>query len=491
MSRFQGLKQTAAAKSAPAAITHRITCRVCDRPGLQAANVGIPAGYPDYVLHTMVRVVKGGEEVKISKRAGSYVTLRDLIEWTSTDAVRFFLLSRKPDTEYTFDVDLAVQKNNDNPVYYVQYAHARVCSVFRQAAERATLAPPAGARLLSPIYSITPHGVDFARPARLRIPFDASGIAAGARPVLLKAQPGSDWVIQSDTERDGDALLVAGAAALGESASWYRPAMTLPSFLRGAPARPNPRPEPLRAIAARLDGHLKRLEAEGATVHPQSEYARGREGLPFKNAGARVAGAAVGVRRRRRQAAVLRAQLVGTEDRRQQILDAAHVARFQPLLVLHLVHVQARRTAGRARQQVAGLIDDRDLIGGEPRYARRHQMHDRRDLTGVEHAAGLELHQHRGRRLLLVAHEHRVLRQREVHARVLHRGERGDRARQEALRDARPGLSPAWAGPDRGPEACAQRAAAASAISQAAASRSPGVGRASGPRSQLHGRRAS
>lgn len=101
------------------------------RAGLQAADVGIPQGYPDYVLHTMVRVVRGGEEVKISKRAGSYVTLRDLIEWTSKDAVRFFLLSRKPDTEYTFDVDLAVQKNNDNPVYYVQYAHARICSVLR------------------------------------------------------------------------------------------------------------------------------------------------------------------------------------------------------------------------------------------------------------------------------------------------------------------------------------------------------------------------
>ena len=99
------------------------------RAGLQAADVGIPAGYPDYVLHTMVRVVRGGEEVKISKRAGSYVTLRDLIAWTSKDAVRFFLLSRKPDTEYTFDVDLAVAKNNDNPVYYVQYAHARICSV--------------------------------------------------------------------------------------------------------------------------------------------------------------------------------------------------------------------------------------------------------------------------------------------------------------------------------------------------------------------------
>ncbi len=99
------------------------------RAGLQSAGLGIPAGFPDYVLHTMVRVVRGGEEVKISKRAGSYVTLRDLIEWTSKDAVRFFLLSRKPDTEYTFDVDLAVAKNNDNPVYYVQYAHARICSV--------------------------------------------------------------------------------------------------------------------------------------------------------------------------------------------------------------------------------------------------------------------------------------------------------------------------------------------------------------------------
>ena len=77
----------------------------------------------------MVRVTRGGEEVKLSKRAGSYVTLRDLIEWTSKDAVRFFLLSRKPDTEYVFDVDLALAQNNDNPVYYVQYAHARICSV--------------------------------------------------------------------------------------------------------------------------------------------------------------------------------------------------------------------------------------------------------------------------------------------------------------------------------------------------------------------------
>jgi arginyl-tRNA synthetase len=106
------------------------------RAGLQAAGAGIPEGYPDYVLHTMVRVMKNGEEVKISKRTGGYVTLRDLIDWTSKDAVRFFLLSRKPDTEYTFDIDLAVQKNNDNPVYYVQYAHARICSVLAAWSEK-------------------------------------------------------------------------------------------------------------------------------------------------------------------------------------------------------------------------------------------------------------------------------------------------------------------------------------------------------------------
>ena len=106
------------------------------RAGLQAAGMGVAAGYPDYVLHTMVRVIKDGVEVKISKRTGGYVTLRDLIDWTSKDAVRFFLLSRKPDTEYTFDVNLAVAKNNDNPVYYVQYAHARICSVLAAWADK-------------------------------------------------------------------------------------------------------------------------------------------------------------------------------------------------------------------------------------------------------------------------------------------------------------------------------------------------------------------
>ncbi|WP_175624307.1 MULTISPECIES: arginine--tRNA ligase [Oxalobacteraceae] len=116
------------------------------RAGLQALDIGIPQGYPDYVLHKMVTVMRNGEEVKISKRAGSYVTLRDLIEWSNgetvdgevrdltrgRDAVRFFLISRKADTEFVFDVDIALTQGDENPVYYVQYAHARICSVLAQ-----------------------------------------------------------------------------------------------------------------------------------------------------------------------------------------------------------------------------------------------------------------------------------------------------------------------------------------------------------------------
>lgn len=106
------------------------------RAGLQALGMGIPQGYPDYILHKMVRVMRGGEEVKISKRAGEYVTLRELIEWVGRDAVRFFLVSRRADSEFVFDVDLALSQSEENPVYYVQYAHARICSVFRQLQEK-------------------------------------------------------------------------------------------------------------------------------------------------------------------------------------------------------------------------------------------------------------------------------------------------------------------------------------------------------------------
>ncbi|KWK72070.1 arginine--tRNA ligase [Burkholderia ubonensis] len=123
------------------------------RAGLQGLHIGIPKGYPDYVLHKMVTVMRDGLEVKISKRAGSYVTVRDLIEWSGgaapgqeaapdlideatitrgRDAVRFFLISRKADTEFVFDIDLALKQNDENPVYYVQYAHARICSVLNE-----------------------------------------------------------------------------------------------------------------------------------------------------------------------------------------------------------------------------------------------------------------------------------------------------------------------------------------------------------------------
>jgi len=133
---------------------HGTVARV--RAGLQALSetfsLGIPAGYPDYALYKMITVMRGGQEVKISKRAGSYVTLRDLIEWTSRDAVRFFLISRKADTEFTFDIDLALKANDENPVFYVQYAHARICSVLAQWADKmggdaATLAHADPARL--------------------------------------------------------------------------------------------------------------------------------------------------------------------------------------------------------------------------------------------------------------------------------------------------------------------------------------------------------
>jgi len=106
------------------------------RAGLQALNMDIPEGWPDYVLHQMVTVMKGGEEVKISKRAGSYVTLRDLIDQVGLDATRYFLAARAPSSQLTFDIDLALSQSNDNPVYYIQYAHARICSILRKLNEQ-------------------------------------------------------------------------------------------------------------------------------------------------------------------------------------------------------------------------------------------------------------------------------------------------------------------------------------------------------------------
>ena len=106
------------------------------KAGLQALDCGIPAGYPDYLLYQMVTVMRGGAEVKISKRAGDYVTLRDLVDEVGRDATRYFLVARKGDSQLTFDIDLARSRSNENPVYYIQYAHARIASVFRQLAEK-------------------------------------------------------------------------------------------------------------------------------------------------------------------------------------------------------------------------------------------------------------------------------------------------------------------------------------------------------------------
>ena len=104
--------------------------------GLQALDAGIPQGWPEYVLHQMVTVMRGGEEVKLSKRAGSYLTLRDLVEEAGRDATRWFLLARRPDSQLTFDIDLARSQSLDNPVYYVQLSHARICGLWRQLRER-------------------------------------------------------------------------------------------------------------------------------------------------------------------------------------------------------------------------------------------------------------------------------------------------------------------------------------------------------------------
>ena len=113
---------------------HSTVTRV--RAGLQALEQDIPQGWPDYVLHQMVTVMRHGQEVKLSKRAGSYLTLRELIDEVGRDATRYFLVARAASSQLTFDIDLALSQSNDNPVYYIQYAHARTCSVMRKLAEQ-------------------------------------------------------------------------------------------------------------------------------------------------------------------------------------------------------------------------------------------------------------------------------------------------------------------------------------------------------------------
>ena len=119
------------------------------RAGLQGLDIGIPKDYPAYILHSMVKVMRNGAEVKISKRAGSYVTMRELIEWVGQDAVRFFLAQRRADSEFVFDIDLALSRSEENPVYYIQYAHARIHSMVNQSGETAEQIQQADISLLT------------------------------------------------------------------------------------------------------------------------------------------------------------------------------------------------------------------------------------------------------------------------------------------------------------------------------------------------------
>ena len=124
---------------------HSTVTRV--RIGLQALELGIPAGYPEYVLHQMVTVMKGGAEMKISKRAGSYMTVRELVDEVGRDAVRYFFLMRRGDSHFVFDVDLAKSQTEENPVFYVEMAHARLSGIFRVAGRAPETASPDGVNL--------------------------------------------------------------------------------------------------------------------------------------------------------------------------------------------------------------------------------------------------------------------------------------------------------------------------------------------------------
>ena len=153
---------------------HSTVTRV--RAGLQAMGLGIPTGYPEYVIHKMVTVMRGGEEVKLSKRAGNSVSVRDLIDEAGRDAVRFFLVSRKADSEFVFDVDLARTRSDENPVYYLQYAHARICSVLRQAG----MTPEAAAAALADA-DTSPLGSTYEQTLLRRIADFPDELAAAAR----------------------------------------------------------------------------------------------------------------------------------------------------------------------------------------------------------------------------------------------------------------------------------------------------------------------
>ena len=165
------------------------------RAGLQALDCGIPQGWPEYVLHQMVTVMRGGEEVKLSKRAGSYLTLRDLIEEAGRDATRWFLIARKPDSQLTFDIDLARSQSLDNPVYYVQYSHARMCSLLRQVKERGLRATTAATawRICRWTWTTRPRSELMIELSRYPDVVEAAGRAPGTAPDrAIPARTGAD-----------------------------------------------------------------------------------------------------------------------------------------------------------------------------------------------------------------------------------------------------------------------------------------------------------
>jgi arginyl-tRNA synthetase len=235
---------------------HGTVARV--RAGLQAAGRGIPAGYPDYVLYKMISVMKGGEEVKMSKRAGTSVSVRDLIDWTSRDAVRFFLISRKADTEFVFDVDLALKANDENPVFYVQYAHARICSVLAQYAQRAGAAAPDLADLAGA---------------------DLSGLTAPSEVALMrKLADYPDMLTRAAAELAPHDL----ACYLRDVVAAFHPYYAAERFLVDAPALARARMALLAATAQVLRNALAVLGVSA----PQS---MARDPLPVANAPAEVA----------------------------------------------------------------------------------------------------------------------------------------------------------------------------------------------------------
>jgi len=124
-------------------------------PRVKAAlsAAGAPAEALDVVLVQFAALVRGGEKVAMSTRSGEFVTLRELVDEVGVDAARFFYVMRRADQHLEFDLDLATAQSSDNPVYYVQYAHARIASVFRQMEERGFSAPDAACELAGTLTS--------------------------------------------------------------------------------------------------------------------------------------------------------------------------------------------------------------------------------------------------------------------------------------------------------------------------------------------------